>query len=108
MATPPDSMLSIPIWDTRITMDMFHQLGALTVEEKVQLLSGANFAMTHGVERLGIPPLKVCRVHSCPSGADWNSSPIVPARSGEAPFTTSCLHAAFPIRQHLQRPGTNP
>lgn len=34
-------------------------LKQLTIEEKVQLLSGANFVGTTGIDRLGIPPLKV-------------------------------------------------
>lgn len=32
----------------------------LTIEEKVQLLSGTNFTSTAGVDRLNIPALKVC------------------------------------------------
>lgn len=34
-------------------------LKQLTIEEKVQLLSGTNFVCTAGVARLGIPSLKV-------------------------------------------------
>jgi hypothetical protein len=35
----------------------------LTIEEKVQLLSGINFVSTAGVARLGIPPLKVGQIY---------------------------------------------
>jgi len=41
-------------------------LGALTLEEKVSLLSGRSFCDTPGVSRLGIAPIKVS---DGPSGA---------------------------------------
>lgn len=40
--------------------DFTSQLGDLTLEEKVGLLSGAHgFSTAGGVDRLGIPPLRV-------------------------------------------------
>jgi beta-glucosidase len=40
-------------------MDIPALLAALTVEEKVSLLDGADFWRTQGIERLGIPPVTV-------------------------------------------------
>ena len=40
-------------------MDIPRLVGALTLEEKVSMLAGANFWATPPVARLGIPPLKV-------------------------------------------------
>lgn len=38
-------------------------IDALTLEEKISLLSGKDFVTTPGVERLGISPLKVRFLH---------------------------------------------
>lgn len=59
MATPPASISSDPIWDTSISKEMLEKLAELTLEEKVQLLSGASSVETNAVPRLDISALKV-------------------------------------------------
>lgn len=41
-------------------MDFRDLLPKLTLEEKITLLSGRDFTTVAGVERLGIPPIRVC------------------------------------------------
>lgn len=36
------------------------KLAQLTLEEKIALLSGCDFSTANGVERLGIPKVRVC------------------------------------------------
>ncbi len=50
-------------------------LGALTMEEKMGLLSGSNLWETRAVERLGIPALKVTDGPNGARGADGNHGP---------------------------------
>ena len=44
------------------------QLHLLSLEEKISLLSGVSFTSTAGVERLGIPSLKVIFTFSSAEG----------------------------------------
>lgn len=54
---PPNSYIS----DSNISEEIKCLLKQMTIEEKVGILSGADFVLMAGVPRLNIPALKVCQ-----------------------------------------------
>ncbi|KFY06619.1 hypothetical protein V492_07910 [Pseudogymnoascus sp. VKM F-4246] len=71
----------------------------LTIEEKVQLLSGVNFASTPGVSRLGIPELKLVDTVNGVKGSDLHNG-----TSTLCFPSTACLGATW-NRELLSRMG---
>ncbi|OBT92179.1 hypothetical protein VE01_10059 [Pseudogymnoascus verrucosus] len=71
----------------------------LTIEEKVQLLSGRNFVSTAGVARLGIPPLKLVDTVNGVKGSDLHNG-----TSTLCFPSTACLGATW-NRELLTRMG---
>ncbi|KFY90715.1 hypothetical protein V500_05004 [Pseudogymnoascus sp. VKM F-4518 (FW-2643)] len=74
-------------------------LKQLTIEEKVQLLSGTNFVCTAGVARLGIPSLKVVDTVNGVKGSDLHNG-----TSTLCFPSTACLGATW-NRELLTRMG---